>query len=79
MALATVCTLFSYFMEVLNAIGILGFGVYSVLDMLNFFSAGTAREFDLKLRAFSAPFAQAADTEKVNEINHGGKVSSLTS
>ncbi|VDD93542.1 unnamed protein product [Enterobius vermicularis] len=42
--------------------------------MLNFFSAGTAREFDLKLRAFSAPFAQAADTEKVNEINHGGKI-----
>uniref|UniRef100_A0A0N5ALF1 Ubiquitin fusion degradation protein 1 n=1 Tax=Syphacia muris TaxID=451379 RepID=A0A0N5ALF1_9BILA len=33
-----------------------------------------ARDFDLMLRAFSAPFAQAADTEKVNEINHGGKI-----
>ena len=39
------------------------------------FGGMPARNFDLQLRAYSAPFAESADTEKINEINHGGKVS----
>lgn len=32
------------------------------------------RPFDLQLRCFSAAFYEGADTKKINELNHGGKV-----
>ncbi|KAL3997366.1 Ubiquitin fusion degradation protein UFD1 family protein [Acanthocheilonema viteae] len=32
------------------------------------------RPFDLQLRCFSAAFYEGADTKKINELNHGGKI-----
>lgn len=32
------------------------------------------RPFDIQLRCFSAPFYERADSKKINELNHGGKV-----
>lgn len=35
---------------------------------------GQRRPFDLQLRCFSAPFFEGADSNKINELNHGGKI-----
>lgn len=32
------------------------------------------RPFDIQLRCFSAPFYERADSKKINELNHGGKI-----
>ncbi len=32
------------------------------------------RQFNTQLRCYSAPFFESADTHKINELNHGGKV-----
>ncbi|KAK6105721.1 Ubiquitin fusion degradation protein UFD1 family protein [Brugia pahangi] len=34
----------------------------------------SVRPFDLQLRCFSAAFYEGADTKKINELNHGGKI-----
>ncbi|TKR70126.1 hypothetical protein L596_022186 [Steinernema carpocapsae] len=31
-------------------------------------------QFDTRLRCFSAPFFHGADSQKINELNHGGKI-----
>lgn len=33
------------------------------------------RPFNTQLRCYSAPFYEGADSHKINELNHGGKVS----
>ncbi|VDN21859.1 unnamed protein product [Gongylonema pulchrum] len=38
------------------------------------FGMPAARPFDLQLRCFSAPFYERADSKKINELNHGGKI-----
>uniref|UniRef100_F1LAY4 Ubiquitin fusion degradation protein 1 n=1 Tax=Ascaris suum TaxID=6253 RepID=F1LAY4_ASCSU len=35
---------------------------------------GPVRPFDMQLRCFSAPFYGRADSDKINELNHGGKI-----
>jgi hypothetical protein len=34
----------------------------------------TGASFSVQLRCFSAPFFQKYDTQKINELNYGGKV-----
>ncbi|VDM38983.1 unnamed protein product [Toxocara canis] len=36
--------------------------------------SGPVRPFDMQLRCFSAPFFGRADSDKINELNHGGKI-----
>ncbi|VDN00909.1 unnamed protein product [Thelazia callipaeda] len=46
--------------------------MFDGLGMMMF--GGSTRAFDLQLRCFSAPFFERADTKKINELNHGGKI-----
>lgn len=38
------------------------------------FGHSSSQQFRLQLRCFSAPFFERADSKKINDVNHGGKV-----
>lgn len=49
---------------------------FNPLGMGNPFMGIGPRNFEVRLRCYSAPFIQHADSKKVKELNFGGKVSS---
>ncbi|KAH7725498.1 ubiquitin fusion degradation protein UFD1 containing protein [Aphelenchoides avenae] len=50
------------------------FGFGNPLGMGNPFMRMAARDFDVRLRCYSAPFYPAGDSKKIKELNFGGKI-----